>query len=126
MSGTNTKEIVGTYISEEKDFTLKISECDYHTGIYKGTFYTKDSPLGEMTYDIQGQYTFSGSNRYPCMVGFSIALRPSGHWDYVFSDYWTGSRDEKGQILMSGARAYMEDNGLRETYSFDSIIFNLQ
>jgi hypothetical protein len=118
-----TNEIVGTYVSEDGEFTLVITESDYNTGVFEGSFHSLNSPLGEITYEhITANYCFTGPHRFPCMIGFHDAVRQEPDWDYCQSDYWTGYRDSAGNLLMSGSRAYVSPES-SEVFSFEQVKF---
>ena len=126
MMSTSTPEniIDGTYVSDDEQFTLIITNSDYQTGNFTGTFTSINSPLGSITYNaILGRYNFVGTHHYPCQLGFSVNVRHSPDWTYDQSDYWCGSRTSDGSLLMSGSRAYVNGEGVYQVFSFDQVKF---
>lgn len=117
--------LVGTYVSEDEQHILNITESVSSDGTFSGTFTTKNTPKGEIIYDINlgvvagWRYT---TNQTIAGLGFTVLQRPE-NWSFVLFDSWAGSITSEHQLIMSGSRSYTLPDGTQQVFSFENVKF---
>ncbi len=118
-----------TYVSEDQNFTIKITSANPSNGQIVATYEASYSPEGalDVSGDIGG-YAWvsdaSGKNGgTPFSIRFAAMVRPSG-WPYCILDTWTGAYQDDNTLLMEGARSYVNDKGVVEVGSLGTSKFS--
>ncbi|WP_175001569.1 hypothetical protein [Burkholderia lata] len=123
-----TIQLVGTYVSEDGQHTLKVTESTPSNGRFSGIFTAKNTPEGEVSYKIvngdaaRWYYTLRNASNDFAGIGFMVAERP-GDARFVLVDSWAGSLNNAGALLMSGSRSYTTNAGDRQVFSFGNVKF---
>ena len=120
--------IVGTYVSKDEKHILNITESVSSVGQFKGEFTAKDTPEGEVVYQIQNNGDASWaytSDQAHAGIGFMVADKAEKTSDrqFVIFDSWAGSITSTNKLLMSGSRSYTKNNGEYSVFSFNNVEF---
>ena len=128
LANAQSLPLVGTYISEDQNFTLEITSTDSWTGTAKGTYKTSYSPVGPFTVqgDV-GHYSWvanspNGAGTAPFAIDFTGFQRPNG-FPYVVNDKWNGIYLTNNTIRAEGTRAYINSAGVTEISTLGTLVF---
>lgn len=117
--------LIGTYVSDDLQHTLRITESKPSTGNFSGTFTTPNTTEGKISYNIDinegGRWSYA-HGEIIAGIGFMVNERPI-HANFVFFDFWAGSITSAGNLLMSGSRSYTMSDGSCQIFSFEDVHF---
>jgi hypothetical protein len=109
--------VLGTYVSADKNFTLKISSANSTNGVITGVYTANYSPVGAFTAEGNvGSYAWvfnKGQGKdgvAPFNLSFSGSQRPDQR-PYAIVDQWNGAYLTDDTILAEGSRAFVNSEG---------------
>ncbi|NEO81547.1 MAG: hypothetical protein F6J99_37150 [Moorea sp. SIO4G3] len=122
---------LGTYVSEDNNFTIEIIDTDSRIGQITGVYRTTYSPVGSFTKSgnigsfswVTNQEKGRCCDTAPFSIGFTVIERPSG-WPYAIRDTWAGAYQENNSLLMGGVRSYVNDEAVVEVSSLGTLTFS--
>lgn len=121
--------VSGNYVSEDKNFTFKISSADSSNGVITGVYNANYSPVGPLTAEGQiGNYAWVFNKSQgrdgvaPFTIGFGGSSRPDGR-PYCINDVWTGAYQTDNSILAEGVRSFVNQDGVIQVRSLGTLRF---
>ena len=121
---------LGTYTSEDKSFTIKITSANADNGQIDGSYKTDDSPEGSFTISGQiGHYSWVYSESQgtdgvpPFNIRFSVTNRPDNRHFCIY-DTWTGAYRKDNTLLLEGARSFVNLKGDVQVRSLGTMVFS--
>lgn len=110
--------VLGTYLSDDKNFTLKIGSANPSNGAISGVYTSNFSPIGVFNAEGNiGVYSWvfnKGKGQdgvAPFSVQFGGSARPEPSRAYAITDTWVGAYQTDNSILAEGARSYVNELG---------------
>lgn len=120
---------VGTYVSEDTNFTLQIDSANSSNGQINGSYKASYSPEGPLS--VQGAiatyaWVFSDSQGRGDVAPFSLRISATIRPDqrpYCIMDTWAGAYRVDNTLLMEGSRSYVNSKGTVQTASLGTLTF---
>jgi len=124
--------VLGTYVSEDKCYSIKIASADASTGAIIGVYTASFSPAGPLTAEgnIGGySWVFSAAQGRDGVAPFT--LRINGNWrpddrSYALKETWIGAYLPDNSLKMEGSRVYVDKQGNVQVVSLGGRNFVLQ
>lgn len=120
----------GTYKSEDGVYKITISSVNSYHGIFSGKYESAKSPEGALNIgDITGSFRYVMSKSEgrdgvaPFIIGFSTTYRADGRV-YAIRDAWEGVYQVGDTLLLTGSRAYVNDDGTTSSTSLGTKTFS--
>ncbi|NVE00116.1 hypothetical protein [Massilia sp. BJB1822] len=124
--------VIGTYVSEDNNFTLKISSADPSNGAIRGTYVANYSPVGQINVEgAIGGYAWvfnKGQGKdgvAPFTASFGGSVRPDGR-PYCINDAWSAVYLPDNTILAEGSRSFVNQDGVAEVRSLGTRRFTIR
>ncbi|MCX7289575.1 hypothetical protein [Janthinobacterium sp.] len=121
--------VLGNYVSEDKNFTFKISSADSSNGAISGVYNASYSPVGPLTSEGNiGHYSWVFNKSQgkdgvaPFVISFGGSARPDGR-PYCISDAWNGAYQTDNSILAEGVRSFVNQDGVVQVRSLGTLRF---
>ena len=100
---------LGTYISENRDFKIKINRADENSSKLEIDYETSYSPEGKFVEKGQSGHFYSvQSGKAPFAMNIEVLNRPKG-LSYCILDSWTGAYQEDNTLWMEGSRSFVNN-----------------
>lgn len=119
-----------TYISEDKNFQIKIESADPSHGKITATYNAEYSPVGPISQSgVIGYYSWVKNDSKgkdgvaPFNIRITVSKRPESR-DYCIYDNWTGAYCVDNTLLMEGVRSYVNSKGEVKVYSLGTLSFH--
>ncbi|WP_424097581.1 hypothetical protein [Moorena producens] len=131
FASTSTLPALGTYVSENNKFTIKITDTDSRIGQITGVYTTADSPVGSFSKTgnignfrwVTNQEKGQGYDTTPFSIDFTVHERPDGH-PYAVLDTWAGAYLDGNKIKMAGVRSYVNGEGVVKVSRLGKLTFS--
>ncbi|MCU6497050.1 hypothetical protein LPN04_04495 [Rugamonas sp. A1-17] len=122
--------VLGTYTSEDKNFTFKIGAANPSNGVISGVYIASYSPVGPLnTEGNVGSYAWVFNKSQgkdgvaPFTIGFGGSVRPEPGRAYCINDVWTGVYQTDNSILAEGVRSFVNQDGTTQVRSLGTLRF---
>ncbi|WP_256081486.1 hypothetical protein [Massilia sp. YIM B04103] len=125
--------VIGTYVSEDNNFTFKISSADSSNGAIRGAYVANYSPVGQL--NVEGTiasfaWVFNkGQGKdgvAPFTVAFGGSVRPEPGRAYCINDAWSAVYLPDNTILAAGSRSFVNQDGVAEVRSLGTMRFAIR
>ncbi|NET81369.1 MAG: hypothetical protein F6J94_05195 [Moorea sp. SIO1F2] len=121
---------LGTYVSEDNNFTIQITDKDSSIGRITAVYTTTYSPVGAFSKSgnignfgwVTNQEKGRCCDTAPFSISFTLQERPSG-WPYAIRDTWAGAYLDGNKLQMGGVRSYVNKEGVVEVSSLGTLTF---
>ena len=117
--------ILGIYRPANKDYFIEVAEATPANGQIHGGYGARFAPEGGMKSGLIGFYAWvnsAGNNSAPFVISFRGFSRPAGH---VVLDQWNGFYRKDDTMLLTGTRAYVNEDGTSESICLGTMLFAL-
>lgn len=122
---------IGTYTSDDGLYKVTIESVDGWTGKFSGKYKATTSPKGALNIEsISGSFSWVARKSdgkdgvAPFVIGFAASQRSEGR-TYVVKDVWEGAYQVNDTLLLTGSRAFVDQNGIAESITLGTKQFIL-
>lgn len=120
-------DIIGTYKSVDEKLILDIQDSDPDNSKFSGTLNVKNTPAGDVSYTISDADWYYTNNRDIAAFQFTACnvntLIDPDDRTYVIMDSFAGFLTKDGEFKASISRSYVHENGTRELFAFNTVVF---
>ncbi|PXF40281.1 hypothetical protein BWQ96_10008 [Gracilariopsis chorda] len=120
----------GVYTSDDGVQKITISSTNSSNGQISGIYESSSSPVGPLSIQsMKGNYMWVRSQEAgrdgvaPFVIRFFAAQRPDGR-PYSIVDIWNGGYQTDDTMLLSGTRAYVNQEGVVQSISLGTKVFS--
>ncbi|KAI0558152.1 hypothetical protein FGB62_230g014 [Gracilaria domingensis] len=121
----------GTYTSDDGVHKIIITRTVSSNGQIDGDYVSSSSPAGPLSISsLKGDYMWVKSKEQgrdgvaPFTIRFWAKQRPDGR-PYAIIDSWSGGYQKDNTMLLSGTRAYVNEDGVVQAISLGTKVFSM-
>ncbi|PXF43404.1 hypothetical protein BWQ96_06850 [Gracilariopsis chorda] len=121
----------GTYTSDDGVQKITIENTNSSNGQIEGTYGSSSSPVGPLSIsNMRGDFMWVHSQEAgrdgvaPFVIRFFAKQRPSPR-AYSIVDSWNGGYQTDDTMLLSGTRAYVNQEGVVQSISLGTKVFSM-
>eukprot|EP00737_Agarophyton_chilense_P000159 gb/GEZJ01000186.1/.p1 GENE.gb/GEZJ01000186.1/~~gb/GEZJ01000186.1/.p1 ORF type:complete len:128 (-),score=13.63 gb/GEZJ01000186.1/:248-631(-) len=121
----------GTYTSDDGVQKISIYATNSSNGQVDGEYASSSSPVGSLSISsLKGDFMWVNSNAAgrdgvaPFVIRFWAKQRPEGR-PYSIIDSWIGGYQTDNTMLLSGSRAYVNQEGVVQAISLGTKVFSM-